>query len=132
MKTDDQWLADTIALFRENDWDNFCHIMAGWPELTEEEILSHYEPGNWEDDDDDGHTCTVCSTADGEVCRDAFECDAKEVYDNLAYSRLLDITELQVQQFMDVSGLNSNVESISTITDIIEALLDEWEESDAD
>lgn len=130
MKTDNQWLADTIAIFRENEWANFCHIMAGWPELTEEEILSHYEVGEFEDSDDYGYTCSVCSTEDGDVCRDAFECDAHEVYDNLAWSRLRDITELQVQQFMDVAGLNSNVESIGMITDIIEALLDEWEEQD--
>ena len=127
MKTDEQWVADTIALFRENEWGNFCHIMAGWPELTEEEILSHYEPQQYDPESDEGD-CLICSSEDGDVCRLGFETDAGEVYDNLALSQLRDITLLQVMQFMDVAGLNSNVESISVITDIIEALLSEWEE----
>ena len=128
MKTDDQWVADTIALFRKNEWDNFCHVMAGWPELTEEEILDHYEPMQLDQDSDEGE-CLICNTDDGVVCQVGFENDAGEVYNNLAYSRLLDITKLQVMQFMDVAGLNSNVESISMITDIIEALLNEWKEN---
>lgn len=130
MKTHDQWVHDTIQLFFDSNWDDFVHIMQGWPELTEEKILENYEIGEFVRSEDGDELCTVCDSGDGEVCRDAFMCDASDVASELYRpERGEQITLLQVMQFMDIAGLNSNVESISMIVDIIDAMLEKYQEA---
>lgn len=119
---------DTALTFAED----FYLVMIGTYVSDETQILDEYEVGDWQDDDDDGRTCTVCNAEQGQVCREAFECDAEEVFDGLHYDRgawtgTPNITDLQVMQFMHKAGIHSNTHAIFDITDAIKILLQAWE-----